>query len=143
MELNKETMMQLNRRNPKHVNIYKELLTYAATNGTQGNQVEDYLDEEKSNKIYFDHLCLILTAAILFGIYFAYVINFPLITPMIKPENLLLILILFCAGIAFKMARFSDQVLLYRSINDIIRCCSPDTIRKAYIQMIKYENRKK
>lgn len=143
MELNKETMMQLNQKNPKHMNIYKEVLTYAATNGTQEKQVEDYLIPEKSSKILFDRLCLISVAVILYGIYAAYVINFPNITPMISLQNLGLILVVFLFGVAWQSARFADQKILYQEINAIIRICPEATIKRAYDQLINQEKSKK
>lgn len=143
MELNKETMMQLNQRNPKHMSIYKEVLTYAATNGTQEKQVEDYLIPERSTKILFDRLCLVSVAALIYGIYAAYVINFPNVTPMISLQNLGLILIVFLFGIAWQAARFADQKILYQEIDAIIRICPESTIQRAYEAMIKSEKYKK
>lgn len=135
--------MQLNQKNPKHMNIYKEVLTYAATNGTQEKQVEDYLIPEKSSKILFDRLCLISVAVILYGIYAAYVINFPNITAMISLQNLGLILVVFLFGVAWQSARFADQKILYQEINAIIRICPEATIKRAYDQLINQEKSKK
>lgn len=142
MALNKEIMMQLYQKNPTHMKIYKEVLTYAATNGKQETHVGDYLIPERSQKILFSDLASIATVILIYGIYLAYLINFPQIIAPISLQNITLILFVFVVLIAWRTARFSDQKLLYQQIDDIIRICPQESIEKAYRQMMHYENQK-
>lgn len=142
MALNKEIMMQLYQKNPTHMKIYKEVLAYAATNGEQETHVEDYLNPEKSQKILFSDLASMASAILIYGIYLAYLINFPQIIAPISLQNSTLILFVIVVLIAWRTARFSDQKLLYQQINDIITICPKDSIEKAYRQMKNYENQR-
>lgn len=128
----KETLLQIKLRNPKYMVIYKELLTYAATNGKEESHVEDFLVSEKTNKIMDKYLWQTVLLSLCFSIYYVNAINYSTLIPLDYLGFAMFLIMLF---IPYKVLRFVIYKILYNEINAIIHMANSEQIYTAYIRL--------
>lgn len=136
----KETLLQMKLRNPKYMAIYKELLTYAATNGKEESHVEDYLVSEKTNKIMDKYLWQAGLLSLCFGIYYVNVMNYSMLIPL---DYLGFVMCLIMLIILYRVLMLVTYKILYNEINAIIHMANSEQIYTAYIRLQISESLKK